>query len=68
MERKVLIFKEEQQVEAFAKALAKAVPGEFRALRDTSWTLPALKVHGVTLGQILAAATWAGFEPVHVIE
>ncbi|MDM7325064.1 MAG: hypothetical protein P3W93_008850 [Thermus sp.] len=67
MER-ILIFKTEDQVTAFSKALAKAVPGEFRAERDTGWTLPALKVDGVTLGQILAAATWAGYEPVHVVE
>lgn len=64
----MLIFKEERQVEEFVKALVKAVPGAIRAKRDTGWTRPALEVEGATLGQILAAVAWAGFEPLHVIE
>lgn len=68
MERKVLLFKEERQVEAFAQALARAVPTPVRIQRDLGWTWPALEVEGATLGQILAAVAWAGFEPLHVIE
>lgn len=68
MERKVLIFKEEQQVEAFVTALARAVPKTpMRIRRDLGWTWPALEVHA-SEAQLLAAVMWAGFEPVHVIE
>ncbi|WP_114313586.1 hypothetical protein [Thermus caldifontis] len=67
MERKVLLFKEERQVEAFAHALARAVPTPVQIRRDLGWTWPALEVQA-SEAQLLAAVMWAGFEPVHVVE
>lgn len=68
MKEKVLILKDMRQVQVFAKALRKAVPGGVEAWEDHGWPRPALRVRGATLGQILAAATWAGFEPQAVLE
>jgi len=68
MKEKVLILKDMRQVQVFAKALRKAVPGGVEAWEDHGWPRPALRVRGATQRKSHAAATWAGFETHTLLE
>lgn len=68
MEEKVLIFKDTRHQEAFREALERASLGRAVIRPDHGWPKPALRVRGVNLSHVLAAAIWAGFEPEVVLE
>ena len=61
---KVLLFKTEEEAKLWMKALEKATFGRALAEEDHGWPKPALRIRGATPSQIMAASTWAGFEPV----
>jgi hypothetical protein len=61
---KVLIFETEEAKVRWMKALEKATFGRALAEEDHGWPKPALRIRGATASQIMAASTWAGFEPV----
>lgn len=68
MKEMVLIFKEVRDQEAFREALERASLGRAAIRPDHGWPKPALRVRGVNLSHVLAAAIWAGFEPEVVLE
>lgn len=63
-----MIFKGTRHQEAFRKALERASLGRAVIRPDHGWPKPALRVRGVNLSHVLAAAIWAGFEPEVVLE